>query len=170
MSGNEPEPTPVDIAGHDPTGLDLARQLTAGLEGGVVQPRKKKKRQKRPKPSNNDLEPIAAALENVIKDEGWERDMAIQAVFGRWASIVGPDVAQHSKPEHLAGRVLTVRADSTAWATSLRTMAGQLVARLNTELGQTEVDAVKILGPDAPSWKHGRRSVRDGRGPRDTYG
>ena len=29
---------------------------------------------------------------------------------------------------------------------------------------------VEIKGPAAPSWKHGRRSVRDGRGPRDTYG
>ena len=29
---------------------------------------------------------------------------------------------------------------------------------------------ITILGPAAPSWKHGPRSVRDGRGPRDTYG
>ena len=28
----------------------------------------------------------------------------------------------------------------------------------------------RVLGPDAPSWKKGRLSVRDGRGPRDTYG
>jgi predicted nucleic acid-binding Zn ribbon protein len=27
-----------------------------------------------------------------------------------------------------------------------------------------------VLGPHAPSWRHGTRSVRDGRGPRDTYG
>ena len=49
-------------------------------------------------------------------------------------------------------------------------MAPQLVALLNDHLGDGTVTRVKILGPDAPSWKKGRCSVRDGRGPRDTYG
>jgi hypothetical protein len=48
-------------------------------------------------------------------------------------------------------------------------MAPQLVAMLN-EHWATERDPDPVLGPDAPSWKKGRRSVRDGRGPRDTYG
>ena len=29
---------------------------------------------------------------------------------------------------------------------------------------------IEVLGPHLPSWKKGLRSVRDGRGPRDTYG
>ena len=66
--------------------------------------------------------------------------------------------------------MLTVRTDSSAWATQLRLMAPQLVAMLNEHLGDGTVTRVKILGPDAPSWKKGLLSVRDGRGPRDTYG
>jgi predicted nucleic acid-binding Zn ribbon protein len=49
-------------------------------------------------------------------------------------------------------------------------MAPQLVAMLNEQLGDGTVTRIAVLGPDAPSWKKGRRSVRDGRGPRDTYG
>ena len=49
-------------------------------------------------------------------------------------------------------------------------MAPQLVAKLNEQLGDGTVARVKVLGPDAPTWKKGRLSVRDGRGPRDTYG
>jgi predicted nucleic acid-binding Zn ribbon protein len=45
-----------------------------------------------------------------------------------------------------------------------------VVKRLNEELGDGTVTVVEVLGPNAPSWKHGRRSARDGRGPRDTYG
>ena len=66
--------------------------------------------------------------------------------------------------------MLTVRTDSTAWAASLRTLAPQLVAILNEQLGDRTVTRIAVLGPDAPSWKKGRLSVRDGRGPRDTYG
>ncbi|MFZ1383723.1 MAG: DciA family protein, partial [Propionicimonas sp.] len=65
--------------------------------------------------------------------------------------------------------VLTVRADSSTWAASLRLIAPQLVARLNDQLGQGTVERVVVVGPSAPSWKKGKRSV-PGRGPRDTYG
>ena len=61
--------------------------------------------------------------------------------------------------------MLTVRTDSSAWATQFRMMAPQLVAMLNEQLGDGTIAKMKILGPDAPSWKKGRLSVRDGRGP-----
>ena len=66
--------------------------------------------------------------------------------------------------------MLTVRCESTAWATSLRQLAPSLVGSLNRELGEGTITRITILGPAATSWKHGPRSVRDGRGPRDTYG
>ncbi len=90
-------------------------------------------------------------------------------LLSKWPILVGPANAQHSQPESYIDTVLTVRAESTAWATSLRSMAPQLVAKLNAQLGDGTVTRIQVLGPDAPSWKHGRRSVR-GRGPRDTYG
>jgi predicted nucleic acid-binding Zn ribbon protein len=158
-----------DPAEHDPTGLELARRLASGI-GGTSSTARRKRPRKQSSSTGGDLEPLGAALDDVITSEGWVKDIAVQAVFGRWAAIVGPEIAQHSHPEKLAGKVLIVRADSTAWATSLRTIAAQLVARLNDELGQGEVERVRILGPDAPSWQHGRRTVRGGRGPRDTYG
>ncbi|MGH8829262.1 MAG: DUF721 domain-containing protein, partial [Jiangellaceae bacterium] len=64
---------------------------------------------------------------------------------------------------------LTVRADSTAWATQVRMLAGNLVRRLNQEIGDGTVTRVNVLAPQSPSWRKGRRSV-PGRGPRDTYG
>jgi len=63
-----------------------------------------------------------------------------------------------------------VTADSTAWATQLRLLAGDLVRRLNAELGDGTVTRVKVRGPGAPSRRPGEWRVRGGRGPRDTYG
>jgi predicted nucleic acid-binding Zn ribbon protein len=67
------------------------------------------------------------------------------------------------------GTELTVRTDSTAWATEVRLLASQVLVRLNAELGDGTVTRIHVLGPQAPSWRHGPRTVR-GRGPRDTYG
>ena len=63
-----------------------------------------------------------------------------------------------------------MRTDSTAWATQLRLLSPSLVKRLNEDLGHGTVLVIEVLGPHLPSWKKGRRSTRDGRGPRDTYG
>ena len=63
-----------------------------------------------------------------------------------------------------------VRTDSTAWATQMKLLAPTVVRRLNEELGDGTVTVIEVLGPHGPSWKRGLRSVRDGRGPRDTYG
>jgi predicted nucleic acid-binding Zn ribbon protein len=62
-----------------------------------------------------------------------------------------------------------VRCDSTAWATQLRLLANSLLKTFDEKLGHGVVTVIKVLGPAAPSWRHGARRVA-GRGPRDTYG
>lgn len=105
-----------------------------------------------------------------VSDRGWEQPLAEARVFADWAALVGEQVAAHSTPSSLTAGDLTVTAESTTWATQLRLMSGTLLARLVDELGPDVVTRVRIVGPTGPSWKHGRYSVRGGRGPRDTYG
>ena len=69
------------------------------------------------------------------------------SVFGRWAEIVGADLAAHTRPDSFADGELAVTADSTAWATQVRLLATMLVKRLNTELGDGSVRRVKVRGP-----------------------
>jgi predicted nucleic acid-binding Zn ribbon protein len=109
-------------------------------------------------------------LERLMKARGWEKPKAEATVFGAWERVVGPDIAKHSRPVKLDAGVLTVEAESTAWATQLRLMAADIVRRLNVELGHGSVTRLDVRGPTAPSWTRGRLRARDGRGPRDTYG
>ncbi len=67
------------------------------------------------------------------------------SVFGRWAEIVGPDLAAHTRPDSFADGELAVTADSTAWATQVRLLASMLVRRLNDELGDGSVRRVKVV-------------------------
>ena len=109
-------------------------------------------------------------MSRLVDDHGWDLDLRVHGVFGRWQELVGAEVAQHCTPESFADGKLVVRTDSTAWATQLRLLAPTVVRRLNEELGHGTVALIEVLGPHLPTWKKGPRSARDGRGPRDTYG
>ncbi len=154
-----------DTPQHDPQGTDLAKQIARAARGAAAKPAAKRKTTK----PLDEPTAIGELLKEVIDDQGWSRQVNIHQLLARWPALVGPVNAAHSSPESYADTVLTVRAESSTWATSLRTIAPQLVAILNEQLGQGTVTRVVVVGPQAPNWKKGRRSV-PGRGPRDTYG
>ena len=121
----------------------------------------------------DDPDRLSAAIEGLIDARGWQEATVSGSVSGRWAQIVGADLAAHTRPDGLADGELTVTADSTAWATQVRLLAAQLVRRLNADLGEGAVRRVKVRGPASaagPARKPGAWRVRGGRGPRDTYG
>lgn len=100
---------------------------------------------------------------------GWAERLAGGQVFGRWNRLVGEEVAEHAQPVSLTDGELTVRASSTAWATQLRLLQRQLLAKIAAGVGDGVVTRMRIQGPTAPSWRKGPRHI-PGRGPRDTYG
>lgn len=169
---------------HEPTGLELARSLAASIgsrssrRGDVGRSDRGRRPDRRrrfdpqvsgARPDDRDPQLIGRSLDRLVDAKGWSREINVHTILGRWSVLVGPALAQHTVPEAYVDTVITVRASSTAWATQLRGLAPTLVARLNQQLGDQTVSRIQVLGPDVPSWKHGRRSV-PGRGPRDTYG
>ena len=121
------------------------------------------------RPRREDPQPLASAIGGLLDTEGWQQRAAMGSVFGRWAEIVGTDLAAHTRPDSFADGELAVTADSTAWATQVRLLAPMLVKRLNTELGDGSVRRVKVRGP-APPRRRGGWRVPGSKGPGDTYG
>lgn len=166
---------------HHDDGLDLARALTrasARLTPMKRSTRKPKRTDRRSGssrasgafPDERDPQTLDSTVGRIVADHGWALDLRVHGVFGRWAELVGAEVADHCTPESFADGKLVVRTDSTAWATQLKLLAPTVVRRLNEELGHGTVTVIDVLAPHGPTWKKGPRSVRDGRGPRDTYG
>jgi predicted nucleic acid-binding Zn ribbon protein len=170
-------PFPQARRPHDPTGLDLAARIAQAARGGRPAPRRRRPGPETadetawsgPGPSERDPRPVGQLLDRVIADQGWRRDLSVASLLGHWADFVGPANAAHTKPESFRNGELSVRAESTAWATAIRLLAPQIAARLNAALGGGVVERVKVLGPEMPNRPKGRRSVR-GRGPRGDYG
>ena len=121
------------------------------------------------RPDARDPQPLGAAIRGLVSDQGWEASAAGAAAVGRWAEIVGTQVAAHCRAERFSDGILTVVADSTAWATQVRLLSPQILHRLADQVGAGTVRRIDVRGPQAPSWHRGRLSV-PGRGPRDTYG
>ncbi|MFF3390790.1 DUF721 domain-containing protein [Streptomyces sp. NPDC002669] len=168
----------------EPSGVDLARvALRAAKEqararGAAAQQRKQARRggglRSGARADGRDPLPLGAAINRLITERGWETPAAVGGVMGRWPQIVGEDLAKHCVPlrydEEPDERVLTVQCDSTAWATQLRLLAPQLVARLNADLGHGTVRMIKVLGPGGPQRRFGPLRAPGSTGPGDTYG
>ena len=122
-----------------------------------------------PGPDVRDPQPLGRLAHDVAKQQGWTAHVAEGMVFGQWASVVGADIAEHATPDSLNDGVLSVSAESTAWATQLRLMRAQLLAKIAAAVGNGVVKSLKITGPAKPSWRKGPKHI-GGRGPRDTYG
>ncbi|MBO0852421.1 MAG: DUF721 family protein [Nocardia sp.] len=121
------------------------------------------------RPDDRDPQLLSTVAGALAKSRGWSGKVAEGMVFGRWPQVVGEEIADHATPISLTGSVLNIQAESTAWATQLRMMQSQLLAKINAAVGQGVVTSLKINGPVAPSWRKGERHIK-GRGPRDTYG
>jgi predicted nucleic acid-binding Zn ribbon protein len=168
----------------DPEGTQLAEALVnrsravPGKPGAPGQPSTRSTRQPRrvpgagwsgPAEDERDPQTLDSAVDQLVDDHGWRHELAVHGVAARWEQVVGANVAAHVRVERYADGEVTLRADSTAWATQMRLLAANLVRRFNEETDDGAVSRVIVRGPHAPSWRKGPRSV-PGRGPRDTYG
>jgi predicted nucleic acid-binding Zn ribbon protein len=178
---DQQKPAPANGEASEPAGPELARAVidAALAKRRAAPPRRRTTgaggdgRRLRgysgPGPDPRDPQLFGAVLERLMKQRGWEKPKAEATVFGAWEKVVGEDIARHSKPIKLDDGVLTVEAESTAWATQLRMLAATLLRNIAKEVGHNVVTRLNIHGPAAPSWSRGPRRVQ-GRGPRDTYG
>ncbi|SCK52313.1 Predicted nucleic acid-binding protein, contains Zn-ribbon domain (includes truncated derivatives) [Streptomyces sp. AmelKG-D3] len=184
-SGAGGAPGPAEPSARpEPSGVDLARvALRAAKEqararGAAAQQRRQARRggglRSGARSDGRDPQPLGSAINRLITERGWETPAVVGGVMGRWPQIVGEDLANHCVPlrydEDPAARVLTVSCDSTAWATQLRLLAPQLVARLNADLGQGTVRMIKVVGPGGGERRFGPLRAPGSKGPGDTYG
>jgi predicted nucleic acid-binding Zn ribbon protein len=141
------------------------KQVKRGFVGGS----RRRRRWSGARADDRDPQPLGRLASRIAADRGWAGQLATGQLFGRWDAIVGEEVAEHARPVALRDGELTIQAASTAWATQLRLLQRQLLAKIAAGVGDGVVKRLKVHGPSTPSWRYGPRHVR-GRGPRDTYG
>ena len=119
---------------------------------------------------NTDPQSLESVLSEVIAGRNWGKGVAEGNLFSNWNEIVGDEIAQHTTPISLVDGRLTIQSSSSAWATQMRLMQDDLLKTISNSSPGALVESLNVIGPHAPSWKRGLRSIRGARGPRDTYG
>jgi predicted nucleic acid-binding Zn ribbon protein len=146
---------------------DIARELFRSYRSGL---RKKKEVIQEERSELGDPKNIGAILNELIDTRDWRQGVAEGNLFSDWKEIVGADVAEHSTPITLFEGKLTIQTTTTAWSTQLRLMQSDLLKTIRQSAPGALVEELSIIGPHAPSWKRGLRTIRGARGPRDTFG
>ena len=146
---------------------DIARELFRSYRSGL---RKKKDIVQEERTELSDPQNIGAILNELVSARDWRQGIAEGNLFSDWREIVGADIAEHSTPITLYEGKLTIQTSSTAWSTQLRLMQGDLLKTIRQSAPGALVEELAIIGPHAPSWKRGLRTIRGARGPRDTFG
>ena len=149
--------------------VDLARELykTWRDNSRRNQPRDNQETQRL---KIDDPQPLNAALSELVTSRDWRQGIAEGSLFIEWLTVVGPDIGSHSTPISLVDGLLTIQATSSAWATQLTLMSSNLLSTISNSAPGALVEEIVVLPPHAPSWKKGIRTIRNSRGPRDTYG
>jgi predicted nucleic acid-binding Zn ribbon protein len=94
--------------------------------------------------------PLSAAL------SGLTGQLAPRTTLGEvqrvWPSVVGPAVAREASPTTERGGTLTITCRSSVWAQELDLMAPELVGRLNEQLGEGRITALRCVASPPRSW------------------
>ncbi|MDR2565479.1 MAG: DUF721 domain-containing protein [Bifidobacteriaceae bacterium] len=100
---------------------------------------------------SNSRDPKTAGelVDELIAVEGWQTDASAGLLLADWPRIVGPQVAAHCQVVGLEEGKLTVKADSSPWATEIRLLIPQLRAAIDKHVGPGLVTQVEVLGPEA---------------------
>ena len=93
--------------------------------------------------ASEDPVPLRDTLDDVVRalrgggagTAGGASARALGTLFSRWTDAVGQSVADHARPVLLDGERLLVEVDEPGWATQLRFLEADVLARLRSVAG-----------------------------------
>jgi predicted nucleic acid-binding Zn ribbon protein len=147
---------------------DLAKELYKFYRSGFRKQKNDQQNEVRQKVT--DPQSLSSVLSEVIQNRNWNQGVAEGNLFSDWSTIVGAEIAEHTTPISLVDGRLTIQTSSSAWATQMRLMQDDLLKTISSSAPGALVETLVFIGPHAPSWKKGLRTIKGARGPRDTYG
>ena len=68
----------------------------------------------------------------------------MEAVFSRWESLAGHELAAHARPVRLDGTTLVVAVDHPAWGTRARMEGAQILERIRA-VGGVPVQRLEVV-------------------------
>jgi predicted nucleic acid-binding Zn ribbon protein len=97
------------------------------------------------------LERIGDVLRERLGALGWEGRLREEAALAGWDAAVGPQIAAHAQPSHIANHRLTVVTESPVWTQQLLLLKPDLLRRIAASFGPGAVtDLYFVTGKIEP--------------------
>ncbi|MDR3542739.1 MAG: DUF721 domain-containing protein [Desulfocapsaceae bacterium] len=87
---------------------------------------------------------LAAALPDLIRDKGWEKQLDLYSLFVEWERIVGAETACHARPSKIVRNVIWVEVDNSSWMHQLQFEKVRILEGLNAALELSRLQDVKF--------------------------
>lgn len=97
-----------------------------------------------PTSSESDPRPMTASLDRLVRHMGGPSVAAVDTVFGDWEALVGEQIAAHTTPVSVRSGTLVVAVDDPAWATQIRFLEHDLLARVGEAIGVGELTSLQV--------------------------
>lgn len=87
---------------------------------------------------------LGEGLRRLLKQMDKGGHLTTARIIEVWDSLVGPEIAGHTQIQGVRDGQLLVYVDSPVWANELQAMAGQLLERLQIELGENPIRSMRF--------------------------
>ena len=101
--------------------------------------------------------PVGESLDRLARSLSGVGAQPLASVFTEWPRVVGDTLAAHCRPLALDGTRLVIAVDEAAWATQVRYLERELIARLAEVVGGAPVASIEVrVAPSESPPKRGR--------------
>jgi len=105
-------------------------------------------------------EPLGGLLRSSLNGTALGERLKDLAIWQHWEQVVGATIARRARPLRLSGGVLTVLVGSAPWMQQLSFMKDDLVARLNSCLGEERVRELVLKSGRMSEEQHDAEAVQ----------
>lgn len=96
------------------------------------------------KKNKKQLQGLVHLLPQLSKHRGWEEQLDMHSLFGRWAELLDRDTALHCKPLKIVKKVLWVEVENSAWLQQLQFQTVPLLQILNNALSISRIEGLRF--------------------------
>ena len=93
---------------------------------------------------SEDPQQVKTVLDRLVRSFGAPSSSAVETVFSKWESLVGPQMAGHVRPLSVEDDCLVLGVSDPAWASQVTWLGPELVAKLAKLDPQSRIGRVEI--------------------------
>ena len=92
--------------------------------------------------------PLGTILQQAIEAAKIDVDLDAYRIWQQWKDVVGPAIAENTRPEAIKGKLLVVHVSSAPWMQQLQFLKPELIEKLNATIGKEVVGDIRFkIGP-----------------------